>query len=385
MERENKTGEGTWIAPQDVFCLSHNERALLDTVRRHGKITRAALTAESDLTAQSIARLVEALRAQGFLEQGAKLISGRGKPSAYLSLTEGRYFSLGLSIMTDAVSGVLMRLSGEVVAEAAVRFDRVDVASVLAAADRLVDELIAVSGVEREAIFGIGAAITGYFIGQAKRVNPPDPLGAFADLDLDSLLCERYGRPVWLDNDGNAAAIGEALCGRGRDYPSFAYVYLGMGIGGGVVIDGRLHPGAFGNAGEVAGTMPGHLFAERPTAESLRASIDRHGVALADISEMLERFDPAWPGVEEWIAQTMPHFEAICSAIAAILDPHAIVLGGRLPRPVAERLCEDIGFYQINRHGLTKPMPALCASNVIEGDATALGAASIPLKACIFL
>ncbi len=368
-----------------VISLSRNERKLLDIVRRHGRITRAALTVESELTAQSIARLTEPLCEKGFLLQGPKLINGRGKPSVFLSLTQDRHFSLGLSIMTDAVSGVLMRLSGEVVAEGLQRFAAADRHHVFEAVDALIRGLLADGGVAQNAVLGIGTAITGFFVGTNRRVNPPDPLGEFANFDLDQELEARYGCPVWLDNDGNAAAIGEALCGRGSEYASFAHVYLGMGIGGGVIIDGRLLSGAVGNAGEVAGILPESAFEERPTAESLRRSIASHGVALDDISDMLERFDPNWPGVEEWIAQALPHFNAICSALNSILDPHAIVLGGRLPAPVAERLCREIHLYGVNRRGLPKPMPDLCVSNVAAGDATAVGAASIPLKECIFL
>jgi glucokinase len=57
--------------------------------------------------------------------------------------------------------------------------------------------------------------------------------------------------PVYVENDGNAAAHGEALFGFGRKYKSFAMVTLGTGIGGGVVLDGRIRTGAYGFAAEI--------------------------------------------------------------------------------------------------------------------------------------
>lgn len=57
--------------------------------------------------------------------------------------------------------------------------------------------------------------------------------------------------PVYVENDGNAAAHGEALFGFGRKYKSFAMVTLGTGIGGGLVLDGKMRTGAYGFAAEI--------------------------------------------------------------------------------------------------------------------------------------
>lgn len=57
--------------------------------------------------------------------------------------------------------------------------------------------------------------------------------------------------PVYVENDGNAAAHGEALFGFGRKYKSFAMVTLGTGIGGGLVLDGKIRTGAYGFAAEI--------------------------------------------------------------------------------------------------------------------------------------
>lgn len=57
--------------------------------------------------------------------------------------------------------------------------------------------------------------------------------------------------PVFVENDGNAAAHGEALYGFGRKYRSFAMVTLGTGIGGGLVLDGKIRTGAYGFAAEI--------------------------------------------------------------------------------------------------------------------------------------
>jgi glucokinase len=73
-----------------------------------------------------------------------------------------------------------------------------------------------------------------------------------------ALLAERLGRPVSLDNDGNAAAWGEATAGAGRQAQDFLMITLGTGVGGGLVLGGRLHHGVGGMAGEFGHVTTSH-------------------------------------------------------------------------------------------------------------------------------
>ena len=156
-----------------------------------------------------------------------------------------------------------------------------------------------------------------------------------------------------------------------------------MGIGGAVVINGSVFPGAFGNAGEFAGILPPELQQERPSLELLRLTMAKHGHAYRDIYEMIRHFDLSHPGVAEWIAIAAPKLSAIASAVAAVIDPEAIVLGGRIPKSLATRLTEAIQFYNVPRRGISRPIPKIIVSEV-EGDAAAIGAASMPLKSRFF-
>jgi predicted NBD/HSP70 family sugar kinase len=73
--------------------------------------------------------------------------------------------------------------------------------------------------------------MTGFFIGNGSLMNPPAPLDYIALIDIDALLAQTNGYPVWLDNDGSVAAIGESLYGLGSRYGDFAYYYFGHGFG----------------------------------------------------------------------------------------------------------------------------------------------------------
>jgi len=134
---------------------------------------------------------------------------------------------------------------------------------------RAIRRLMAETPEAGDRYFGIGVAITGFFVGRGARVNPPEALEDLALIDLDAVLYEAFRLPVWIENDGAAAAIGESLLGVGRWAPSFAYLYFATGFGGGLIVDGAPVRGAHGNAGEFSSVLPPPLF-ERPTLELLR-------------------------------------------------------------------------------------------------------------------
>ena len=94
---------------------SPNERRILDWVRRNPGETRARIMHELDLSAQSVSRLTDTLEKRGLIEQGERVISGRGQPSVALSLTQNAAYTVGISIMTDAISLVFMNFRGEIV------------------------------------------------------------------------------------------------------------------------------------------------------------------------------------------------------------------------------------------------------------------------------
>ncbi|MDY6796684.1 MAG: ROK family protein [Actinomycetota bacterium] len=102
-------------------------------------------------------------------------------------------------------------------------------------------------GFEVEAI---GVGIAGYIDYQRGVVTfaPNLPL---RDLPLRDLLSERCGLPVFVDNDANVAALAEAHFGAGQGAKYLVHLTLGTGVGGGIIMDGRVYRGALGSAAEL--------------------------------------------------------------------------------------------------------------------------------------
>lgn len=359
---------------------------MLELIRRNQAMSRADLARETELTPHSMSRIVEGLGQRGFVRFGERVVNGPGKPSTLVHLEPGACYSLGFSIMTDAVSAVLMDFTGGVIGTRHRRLSSFDGAAIFELLTEQYNDLVQSQAGASTKVCGVGVAVTGYFTGERNQLNPPAPLDSIAMFDIDKEIAERLQLPVWVENNARAAAVGESLNGVGLEHSTFAYLNHEMGFGGALIIENEVFRGATGNAGEFSGILAPELLSMRPTLELLRASLVEHGHRFANIDEMLVDFDANWPGVDEWIAAIKHPINRVITAISAVFDPNAIVVGGgRMPQTLAEKLIGELAFYDgPKRRGRHQPRPVLVVSRV-KGDATAIGAASIPLKATFFM
>ena len=164
-------------------------------------------------------------------------------------------YYLGLDIGGTFVKGVCVTSDGKVLAEG--KCDTGCENGGAAMCDniaRLCEELKAQVNGE---LAGVGAGCPGMIKSSEGVVKFAGNLG-LKNFPLGAELSKRLGVPVKVTNDANAAALGEALFGAGKNYKNSILVTLGTGVGGGIIIDGKLFEG-----GESAGAEIGHMVIER--------------------------------------------------------------------------------------------------------------------------
>jgi len=117
---------------------------------------------------------------------------------------------------------------------------------------RAVEELLAETGAHLTAV-GIGCP--GPIDIERGLVLSPANLPDWVEFPIVALVRQRFGAPVVLDNDANAAALGEYFYGAGRGFKTVFYVTISTGIGGAIICEGRVHHGVQAGAGEVGHTI----------------------------------------------------------------------------------------------------------------------------------
>lgn len=363
--------------------LTSSEKVLLGQVFKQGPLTQLQIATVTGLTQQSASRLVASLVKQGVLVEGEKVPSGKRRyPSVTLQLEASFQYSLGISLKSDAVSMALLNFKGELLTEVSECFDSMSQSQLIPWMQKAKAQLLNDNQLDDDKIAGAGVAVAGSFTGEPGNFNTPHSLDEWANIDINSLLSEALGVTVCSDNDGNAAALGENMVGVGRWANSFAYLYISSGVGGGIILDGELWRGREGNAGEFAGGLPPNIY-PFPNLELLRQLVVNDGVKAMNISELLGQFDPDWPAIDVWINRVRDSLSIIASNATAILDVDAIVLGGRMPRDLAERVIPHIQLYDQNRRAKPRPVAKIVAAEA-PGDTAALGAAVMFLQQKFF-
>ncbi len=358
----------------DFSTFTANERRILSLLREKGPASRADLARLAELSAQSAIRIVDSLLGRNLVIAGDKVINGPGQPSVPISLSPQGAYAFGVSLRQDAIGLRLIDLAGATVGALTLEDGTGDRQTVIARLQAGMTGLVAAAGIDRGRVFGVGVAMSGFFLEGGQKLNTPLAMGDWALRDIESELAAAFDLPVWIENDGNAAAIGENLFGAGQSFSDFAYIYIDRGLGGGLVLGGRLSRGRNGNAGEFTGLIPPDMRADRPTLTSLMAMLSQAGEPA---QEALAGLTLETPGAAAWLARVQAPLDQIVSSIAAVCDPEAIVIGGRLPRVFAEALAERAAFFQVPIRDVERPFPKVLAAQV-QGDPASLGAAALP-------
>lgn len=198
-----------------------------------------------------------------------------------------------------------------------------------------------------DVVAGLGVAVPGPLDPATGMVYAPPNLADWGAFPLADRLQAALDMPVRLHNDANLAALGEAQHGAGKDARVLTYYTVSTGIGGGIILDGRIFEGAAGLAGEL-----GHVIVDADSPWLCRAGHRGCLEALSSgtaIARQATALGPAADGAVGWTAATVAgralageawasqlftdagrHLGLALGGLVNILDPGRIVLGGGL-------------------------------------------------------
>ncbi len=300
-------------------------------------------------------------------------------------------FIAGIDLGATNVRVLITNEDGEIEARRAGPLPSGTPEDVLAKIGRTVDDLVRGVWVGAK-VAAIGLALPGSIDPAAGAVASIANMPGWDDVPIGSLLGSARGPdksrvPVAMENDANAAAIGEGWLGAGMGLRDHVFIALGTGIGAGIVLDGRLHRGAHFLAGEIA-FFP-------MTREQLRAgdwqhclesvvggrAAAAHAVAsLGAHAKTADLFDAARAGdkpAQAWLAATQEYLAMAVVDIVSLLDPEAVVFGGGVVAAQGEWFLAPIRELI---HG-SAPRRTNILQSTLGEDAQALGAVKLALDA----
>lgn len=236
----------------------HNRSLILKFIKTHPGITRKGLSTSSGLTRAAITKIVNPFLESGVItEDQSSNIRNKG-----LYFSQGKFYIIAIYLGRLAITGALYDLGGTVLVRrqlpSGVKFYGND--DLPEHSQHLIEMLIQDSAIEKDKILAIGIAAPGAV--RSKRgvvFNRSVPLYSsshhipfnWGKIHLVEYLEDKIGVPVFIENNSNLSALAESWLGKGIGVQNFVQYSVGLGIGGGAILNGQLFRGNDGIVCEI--------------------------------------------------------------------------------------------------------------------------------------
>jgi predicted NBD/HSP70 family sugar kinase len=393
-----------------VSLVNGTSRGLvLDIVRARGPISKPELAAATGLTQATMSTIVRRLLDEGLVIESGRRQSSGGKPPTLIAINPQSRFAIGILLGRESITYVAVDLGGAIVGR--VRTIGVSLSEprdTISAIAMRVEAMIASLGISKDLVVGVGLASPGPLDLERGTILSPPRLDHWHNVPIRDLVATELGLPVVLDNDSTAAAVGEFWAGRLGEARSHATVYMSVGLGAGVILDGTVFRGASSNAGEL-GQLMYLIDGERVTLDAIAAphAVVRRAHALLDsgaapsLATVIAPAEPTEDAMhrsfddflalstsavhgnkeaETLIATSAQYLAAGTVSMANLLDLDSISLAGpafQIAGPIYVRALRDwvsTEFFAHDAH------PLRIRLSPVATDAAAVGAAAMVLQ-----
>ncbi|SDF13749.1 ROK family transcriptional regulator [Sporolituus thermophilus] len=236
-----------------------NREAILQCLRENGRLSRASLAKMTSLSKPGVSAIVSELLQEGLLREVGEGASSGGRKPILLELNSDQFFIMAAVFEGMRLELALANLDGAIVAAQSIRVEQSFAGQDLSAyLQECIATFLKTSAVDSERLLGIGVGLPGITRRGSGKISF-SPITDWHDWPIKEELEQRFVLPVMVDNDVNLMALGEFYKGAGKGRQHVVYIYVGTGIGAGIILNGQLYRGVADAAGEIGYMMIGRL------------------------------------------------------------------------------------------------------------------------------
>lgn len=369
------------------------EAALIREVRRRDASSRVQLARRLSLAPSTVGIYVDRLIGEGYLREGQKIQAGSGRPATVVELNPHAGEFIGVDFDARLIVATSIDFSQNVQRRAQ---------RTVLASDSTPDVLAKIEDVIREltgptALLGIGVAVPGAVDSERGIARHYEYIPGWQDVPLVDVLSQRFGVPVHLENNIRSFALAEQWFSQRPAVSNYICLGIRSGIGAGVVIDGQLHRGSDGLAGEIgswpclaAGSDGTYQTVTLERLASVRALLNRltdevqRGTSTTlklyrgrvTLDELLRAAQESDPLVLRSLHDAAEAVGRVIAQCSLLLNPDRVVIAGplaELTEAFLEPISRSVDLYAVPQHA---KKPEIVASSF--GDyGGALGAAAL--------
>lgn len=378
-----------------------NRSSILRLVKEQGPTSRAEIAKHLELNPATVGRIVSKLLQNDLLQEVGVAPSRGGRRATLVAYNHKAGTVIGLDLNGVYLLGVLADLGGDFLH----RVERPgsptrDAQENLNSVYNIIQELLDSAPHVPDSLRGIGISCPSVTINPEGVVVMSATLG-WQNMHLKSLLEDRFGYHVFVQNQSNLGALAESLWGAGQEAVRLVWLDVGVGIGSGIVINKRLYQGAHHAAGEVGYLVPGTQYLGRTfdtfgcmeTISSCTAILDKARQAIAhgdqgllrdklnqtgtlttsDVFGAVRQNDPL---AQRLVHEMADYMSQIFVSVISVLDPDLVVLG----QDLAEAGDLFIPRIRAQIEGVVAAMPRIVTSE-LKTEAVIRGAVALALQA----
>lgn len=233
---------------------TNNKRAIMKLIQNSGPISKAGISDSLGLSSTSVATFINELASETKIMTCGIAKSTGGRRSVLYQVNPKAFYVIGIDLQIDRIIGILTDAVGAIVITKEVFFTNKDEWHVINRLNQVVQEIYLEGGISLQDIGSIGIGVPGIVRNTTGLIEFAPNLG-WQNVNLNQLL--KYDKPILIENEANAAALGEKSFGCAGKVVNTVYISVGIGIGCGLVLNNQLFTGHSDHAGEF-----GHMTVE---------------------------------------------------------------------------------------------------------------------------
>lgn len=232
------------------FVRTYNASTVLQTLYKHGSLTRSQLAKRTGMSAATITRIVTQLLEQGIVLEGQMGKSTGGRRPVYVQIDHSKLYIASLKLLRDNCIAALLDLRGNILQKRHLNSELCSPEQFLHRAAQALLEMFAAEQVNCEHIVGLGVAASGICHPKQGVIIKSVNLG-WENVPIAKILTDKLQLPIYLENDANACALAELWLGSAKDSVNYMYIKTEEGAGAGIVSQNALLTGPRFTTGEI--------------------------------------------------------------------------------------------------------------------------------------
>jgi predicted NBD/HSP70 family sugar kinase len=320
---------------------SLNRELVINELKEFPKQSRADLSKRTKLSKPAVSEIVKELIEEGLVIEIGLGPSSGGKKPILLEYNSKANYVLGVLVEDDKIFITVGDMNGELVDITQLTFTPPTEGSMIVSLiENGVRKILNSQKIKIDKVLGMTVGISGISVDPNQKIDY-SPSIDWGDINLKDMLSKKLDMQIIIENDVNLMTIGEYYKGSGFNIPNLVYLFIGNGIGSGIIINGQFYKGSHTAAGEIGYMFIGNESNFRQNMGIFEATYGRFGISEMLKQEYLEfKQDDSLIQVmqahdhnlkiKEILNEVIKEWAKAAVNIISILDPEMVILSGEL-------------------------------------------------------